>query len=430
MTKKRKAPSSAPGEPGQGLSSDARAAVRQLLASLTQGPTSGISEIEPGEPFAYFSRQGVGVALSGDELTLYNKCLHLIAPAQDNPGRLSRHAVTQLLNELIIDILTTTKTSATDEQRTRAAISAFDSRCRKMPENFEVGLQVGGIRLAADVRVCGVLFTTTERLVKRRWVRNIAEGELANEKGLVWAVVTVSAVDREAAHAIAAYEIQLALDAINFYAGRLKAPEGAAAYLPGVRDLRNTFRVSRPRTSPHGALGRRTAGPLWINLRPVHRFHGYRRLRGILRPAQDRTDAQERMFSTIRWIGRGAVTPWNEQALLNFVVALESLVLGPSRESELKFRLRLRSSLLMAAKRKFRKNVFDRVGELYDVRSAIVHRGSLHVTPDLRDSARTIAVLALLETLRHPSFFKLRTNGEVEDWFERRMLGLAGRHSR
>ena len=113
--------------------------------------------------------------------------------------------------------------------------------------------------------------------------------------------------------------------------------------------------------------------------------------------------------------------------MLNYIVALESMVLGSKNQGELTYRLRLRASHLLARKRKFTKQVSARVGELYNVRSEIVHRGSFLVSTQLRDTARLYASTALLNLLRDPAFFALDTEDAVEDWFEAPAFGPRAR---
>jgi hypothetical protein len=129
------------------------------------------------------------------------------------------------------------------------------------------------------------------------------------------------------------------------------------------------------------------------------------------------------MLSALRWISRGAVSPWNEEAFVDFVIALESLILGPRRDQELKYRLRLRCVHLLPVKSGFERIVFDRIGELYDRRSAVVHRGSMQISPDERSSARYFATAALLTALSTRQFSDFAKEEDVEEWFESSVIG-------
>ena len=76
------------------------------------------------------------------------------------------------------------------------------------------------------------------------------------------------------------------------------------------------------------------------------------------------------------------------------------------------YRLRLRVAHLLAITPESRERVFVRMGQLYSIRSAIVHTGSQDVTEDDLATSRLYAGVAVLEVLS-----RLGERPNLEAWF-------------
>jgi hypothetical protein len=370
---------------------------------------------------------GISVALVDDEADAYAKCIEMLALHKAKPSAISPRQIVQLVNESIVQAIKGGSEALPLEQRIKDAIQRLEMRLATTPQVINVTLPVLGLRLPKnrDVRVAGISFRASQRFLSGRSIRRDKHGEMIRKvvseiSDVAWAHLPVRAVDGDAARTLANYQTQLALDLINLYAGRLGAAVGAAAYLPGVRQLLRAVSVSY-------VLGNQakrqdsfyTAGPRWIELKPMNRYRGYRQLRRLIL-TQDRTltAAEDRALSALWWIGRGAVSPWKEQGLVDFVIALESLLLGTQRQSSITWRLKLRASYLLARTRKHRQAVFDAVGRSYAARSAIVHSGSFEVTDQQLFTARTYATIALLNAICDRHLMTLRTEKEIDDWWD------------
>jgi hypothetical protein len=101
-------------------------------------------------------------------------------------------------------------------------------------------------------------------------------------------------------------------------------------------------------------------------------------------------------------------------------IALETLILGPEKESELTYRFRVRCAHLLSAKKlESREFVAKRVAELYGIRSGIVHKGVRDVPADELGSARLYAQRALLEILHTR---RIKKGTDLEKWFNDQLL--------
>jgi hypothetical protein len=415
------------------LSSEVRAELRRVITALDSSSSSAAWPTpDQHRAFRLFMADGVSVALVDDEADAYSKCIEMLAPEdQDRPSAISPRQIVQLVNQAIVGAIKPEATAAPLEQRIKNAIQQLESRLATTPRLIKVVVPVAGIRLPSgnrrDVRVAGVAFRSSQRLLRGRLIRRDSHGEMfrkiASEiPNVAWAQTSVKAVDGEAARSLATYQTQLALDIINFYAGRLGAASGAAVYLPGVRQLLKTVSAAHVVGDPTTRQDSfDTSGPWWIEVKPMNHFRAYRRVRRLVLSSTGRlNDAEQRALAALRWIGRGAVSPWREQAFLDFVIALESLLLGKERLNT--WQLKMRAACLLAGSRKHRQRIFDTVSGSYAIRNQIAHSGSFEVTDQQLHTARAYATIGLLKALGNSQFMALGTGKAIDQWWNHQTL--------
>ena len=332
------------------------------------------------------------------------------------------------MNDAIIKALNERSSETPAAKRVQVLVNEVGTRLQQPTREFSVQTPVEGVTLARHrVRVGAVTLQTSDRVLSER--RTVGEVKLwlrehPTRRSDVWASVDVRAVDRRAALTVARYRVQLVLNLVNLYAGQLRAPFGAAAYLPGVRGRREAASFIEGHEPATHIFQRAFEGPLAVTLRPLHRARAYRALSRLIAADRPLTVVEEKVLSALRWFGRGAAAPWDEEGFMNFIIALESLLLRPDREGELTYRLRLRSAFLLARRGERRKSIFDEIGALYSVRSQIVHRGSLSVDPNMRIQARNYAAAAILTIAGDSAFMKLPSHEAVDEWFEYQVLNV------
>lgn len=89
------------------------------------------------------------------------------------------------------------------------------------------------------------------------------------------------------------------------------------------------------------------------------------------------TDLERKILTSIHWYGLGIKDTNQLDKFVKLVIALESILLN-EREEPKRYHLAERAALILG-KGKEKKRIYDRVHELYGIRSKIVHEGSKDV---------------------------------------------------
>lgn len=244
------------------------------------------------------------------------------------------------------------------------------------------------------------------------------------------AEVDIPAVDKEAARYLGVERVRRTVDILNFLSPLLTnpwpptknrayvAPEGARTFLVwavhpaagGEFQWSNVIAGSNPLVpgfNPRGAAARK------LGVAKVDK----------LLATDPRSEFEERIVNALAWGGRANVEPRRDMTFLLHAIALEALLTKPTSRSGVTDRLRLRAAHLIGRDAAAKRRVFDRVGQLYDVRSALVHNGDSGVLTD-GDLSEMKAVLyaAIRRILTDKRFKNMRTAKEFDDWCDGRIL--------
>lgn len=254
---------------------------------------------------------------------------------------------------------------------------------------------------------------------------------LAHEKdifGRVTGAVEVGAVDGSAAELLAIKDLRLAVDIVNFYSDLLPYNH-ACISLPADAD---TARVVIPKLVLEGTqqtsvsidhawwgrIGELSLTKLWEL--DARRSVGFARVTKLL--TGQRNDLEEKLIASFQWAGRATAETRGEEAFLLYAIALESLILADMNAIELKYRLRLRVAYLLANKLESRRDFFEKVSHLYDIRSKIVHSGEYQVTDADLGLLRNITKAVLIRICMGEEFIPMRSGQELGKWFQDRVL--------
>jgi len=101
-----------------------------------------------------------------------------------------------------------------------------------------------------------------------------------------------------------------------------------------------------------------------------------------LRPLWE--DPQHYLHVPLRRMRAAGTRAQKEDAIVDYVIGLEALLGTREEQTELSYRFRVRGSVLLADKKSERKNYLKALGDLYGLRSAIVH-GSHISTHELEE---------------------------------------------
>lgn len=239
------------------------------------------------------------------------------------------------------------------------------------------------------------------------------------------AVVEVAAIDVDAARSLAFRELRLVVDMVNFFVD-LKGTNARIAVRGEVDAVREYMPVILPGDTPRFHISGRWVGALqpvefpWLIHSGGGHFGFYTARNYIENPG--RGDLADVLLSAIQWAGRAAVDARPEEAFLLYAIALESLLLGPGKAMEPTYRLRLRVAHLLGSDEVSRKELVGVVGELYDVRSKIVHAGKYQVTDDDLGLIRYLTTQSISRILIFQPFALMKKHAELEEWFEKQLL--------
>jgi len=151
-------------------------------------------------------------------------------------------------------------------------------------------------------------------------------------------------------------------------------------------------------TSPFGRMGRTRGGKLEqitvgqsryvLSISEIPKFVKFwRKLRHLVeRP-------QHYLHVPLRRMRAAGTRAQKEDALVDYVIGLEALLGTDEEQTELSYRFRVRGSVLLANKRSERKTHMKVLGNLYRLRSVIVHGG--YVTMDELEEYLPLAESAL-----------------------------------
>jgi hypothetical protein len=390
-----------------------------------------------------FSRQGRGVTLLNDEATEYGTVADNLYASLTDARRLtvSRKVIEGLLQEAIVTALFTPP----DDQKERldAAIKLLTRGLSQPTADWEVYLAVSGLAAGKRRRRFGrvvfqpatagalnALGTRGARIIKR--ARNSAKDRRAFAvhyrdhikevlEGRAIARVIVSAVDQESAVRLARQEVRATLDAISFCDSLLTphgislapAIDGAERAAPPAAVFKD---ADRQVSFPSEFRGRLVDFQALFQKKGLRA--GSKKISDLL-AAKKPSAAQQRIKTALGWAGRATGRARPAEAFLFYLIALESLVLGPDKEGELTYRLRVRCAHLLARKPANREFVAKRVSDLYGLRSAIVHKGVRDVSADDLGAARLFAQRAILEVLHTR---RIKKGADLEEWFNAQVL--------
>ena len=374
--------------------------------------------------------------LTVDESQRYEQLLQAarreIPPHED----LSVAAIDTALKDAIFAVADIRATRSSDvEVRIREAIAEFRTFVEGPEYGYECWLEVEGLELAslpaqfANTRfalVGDAEIESLSNLVKQK--QSVASAEkleyidrVAKEiRERPVAIQQVKARDERAALSLATREVQVTLECLNFFADAVPynrarlwisrggsrrgsslqmalADEGSLLYSPKA-DVPWEFSLGRLRELD---------GPVGDALARVE----------TLRAKDERSEVEELLLRAVRLVGRAATAYRPEDKFLFSVIALDCIVrpagghgAGPTVAS--------RVARVLPGSRSDRERLESQLRELYNVRSALVHDGSLEVTEDDRAVVHTIALRTVVWALTSPDVEGHVSLHDLEGYFD------------
>lgn len=398
----------------------------------------------------FFSNADEGtISLGAESAEKYRECLSALWEAVSSDEQISLRTVERVFQAAIFEALDIRQKRQGDfSVRLQQALQNILSGLTAPLQRFLVFCPVNG--LASDglpSRVGNIVFAVfgSKQLDQFRAAvatHNVDQEQLkiryddverlGREKdlfGRVAAAVEVDAIDGGAAESLAIRHLRLVVDVVNFYSDLLPYNH-AHISLPAGAD---TARVVIPKLVVKGTQQTNVSinhawwgriGELSLpKLRELdaRRKLGFARLGKLL--TGQHNDLEKKLIAAFQWAGRATAELRKEQAFVLYAIALESMVLADQNPSELTYRLRVRTAHLLADKTEARRDLFSKVGHLYNIRSKIVHSGLYQVTDADLGLLRNITKAALIRICTGEEFIAMRTGKELGEWFQDCVLG-------
>jgi hypothetical protein len=432
--------------------------------------------------YSFAEESGEGMMLIGDEADEFARCLdHFVEANEVESGLFSRRGLKELMRNTLIKAGSPEEgESQLTEAKVRAALKVLRDGLRAKPKRYIVYLPVQGVDPAnLPVTVGKVTFYAgnSQHLVDLQaylksgidtWTNDqsskdgfgawTAKAVRQHLQSQVVAAVEVESGDDDNASFKALAICRDTLDVINFFADAMYG-ENMKACVSVVgegqpvesqltdEDKRKLVITLREKYEEADYVVPLKTGDSERQIAALHqRIVASGPLIGLRIPKNDAspsraelnrvfarlselmtkdepTEIEERVLAAIRWAGRATVKRRREEAFLLYAISLESLVLGREKNAEITYRLKLWTAHLLKQDAAGRKKLGDRLKELYDIRSAIVHAGSFDVKERQLHDMRRYAKQAALTVLMASHFQHIKTNNELNQWLENSVLG-------
>ena len=230
----------------------------------------------------------------------------------------------------------------------------------------------------------------------------------------------------EAARKLALEELQITLDVINFYALSIHSENlKVRVFLPGDAVRTQSLNIAFMGDEKF-KLGNAKHGPLVnlsLSLLDEKRSEelGLTRLSEILINAQP-NEIEIRLLAAVRIAGKAVSSIRREDSFLLHAIALESILVGGDEKTDLRYKLSTRCAHLLGEDLERRKTIKKEMDHLYDVRSAIVHKGENNFTDADFFKIRRCTQNVLVALLTREEFKNFSKKEELNQWFDERML--------
>jgi hypothetical protein len=402
------------------------------------------SELSPSlKSEIYFGNDEEGyISLDGNEARRYTKTLSFMLKDLCSSELLSYSTVEILLQKAIlesIDFMKKRKKTSFKFRLTKS-INNIKSDLLKMYKEFYIAYPICGLsNEGLPIKIGDIEFLIFDLHYLEQYylhpnqqktsnLKLYAERIISDAKEMgYWekpiASLKVGAYDISAARNEAVKEIRATLEILNFYSDLLPYFKGYL-FLPGeanqtyvitlaINTENYTSKVERTLVQPfeNYSIKKLLADDNKYNL-------GVRKVFSLLGKA--RTGYQERLLSSIRWAGKATVLAYQgrrEDAFLLYAIALESMIL-PEFDSEISYRFRLRLSHLMFEKAKYRREYSNKISDIYNNRSSIVHNGNFEISNHQLTNIRWITKNCFVKLLKVAPFNKITEDKEFLDWLE------------
>ena len=409
--------------------------LRQFCSNSSRNGDPGDARIPEGGAFWHRRSEGA-LLLDPDEVIAHAEMLssacNAIAPNDD----LSESAIQSAIQDAIYAVVDIPKSRPRDlEERIDLAMSKFRAFVEKPGQEFECWIEIAGL----DSEDLPTKFGNTELVeLGEEDMSNLADtvvakhtvdqtgklvsiGRMASELvGRLVAVQRVIARDQIAAMPLALREVGITLECLNFFAdlipynrARLWIPEGQIHSGSSLR-----FSIAEDGSFQHSPKVKFEWKYSVTKLRELTGIdaESLSRVESLLCMA-NRNPVEELLLRGARWVGRAAAADSLEDGFLYAMIALECVVL-PKRESKVFKKLSRRLARILELEGDREREFKCRLRDLYDLRSDLVHDGSLEISENDRAYLQRVALVVVERLLNRSEIAHISSLEELRDQLE------------
>ena len=220
---------------------------------------------------------------------------------------------------------------------------------------------------------------------------------------------------------LAEREVQVTLECLNFFADLIPYNRARLRISQGRQGRESSLRMTIADDGSFLHAPQATI-PWEFSLAKLRELDGpvgeaLKRVEELLAKA-GRSEVDELVLRAVRWVGRAVSAIRTEDKFLFAVIALDCIT-RPKRGHNIRQELSSRAARVLSRRGEDRERLEGEIGWLYDIRSALVHDGSLEVTED--DSARiqSIALGTVVWALTSADVESAATLDDLEAYFKR-----------
>jgi len=128
---------------------------------------------------------------------------------------------------------------------------------------------------------------------------------------------------------------------------------------------------------------------------------------------------EKRLLLSLKWVGKATFQKTNEEKFLYYCLAFEALLYEQKFEKDVMATLKKRTYKLLFTKGRYLGssiNSHNKFDYIYDIRSAIVHRGGIEVTDSDIFLIRDLVIGCLFKFYHDKSLSRIKTSNQLEKW--------------
>lgn|SRR4030043_1173930 len=417
------------------------------------------------ESYSWWNKEGISVFLSGEEYKEFQKIIDVILSSIEIKNNFQRKDIEDSLKKVISKVLKE-KSDKERKSKIREEVDNFIKEIKGEIKDWIFLIPIENLELDKhSIKMGDILFQkmTQNKITKLHkeheriifTLKNLndeGKKKFADEEkkrkegyflGKVYAKVESSGTFSTAKY-IAIQKTNAILSILKLFTGNSETYSSKKYFgIEGeIIPIRNRmiygFRKDKQNITPsYEKVGYLFSFDLSKERRKIMNSNGFRKVINIYKKI-NWTDLDERIFNAIYWFSKAYDVPIAKEDIikgkgqlesnqfnfsdkfLKLMIILESLLIF-GRESKT-FNIKNRGSYLLEDNPQKRDLIKKQLGYLYDLRSEIVHEGSIKLSLKDLNTLSVYAQSIIISLIKNKSKWKLKNKKDLYIWFEKKRL--------